>query len=303
MWYNTGMNQGAFARNCELLLIHLNNLQERGKIKKCRATTKYLAKAINKSPTQTNRYLRALEQQKLIKRNTSGFFRNKVNRRPYKLRTIDVFCSKPVNSDQILAVYFNKTIHGRVKNRMVREIVKSKDFKHSNIQNPAKVIRSLHLKLNLTMANPRTKENFMAKYDDVEKIVRESEKKLEEKRFYSALDTKAEKILAQMWDGQTALKGNTPIERLADLSVRQFRENELLMERLDPPTDEQRQQKAAQWAANAHIKGIDYGQRFWITIYLGGEIPHEVPLMTYLPWDDKSEYYKLFIKAFMERNE
>jgi DNA-binding Lrp family transcriptional regulator len=305
------MNQGAFARNCELLLIHLDNLQKRGKIKKCRATTKYLAKAINKSPTQTNRYLRSLEARGLIKRDTSRFFRNKVTRRPYKLRTIKVFCAKPENSDQVLAIYFDKKLHGRTKNSMIRNLVKSNDFKYFNVLNSQESLENrnvLQLNLSLAMANVSSKQIIMKQYDEFEDMVKRNEFKLEEKRFNTELDKKAEAIFNQMWDGTTKIPDHankTPMSRLAYLSCKQFQDVELLMFKLDPPTPEQKLEKVRVWIGNTIIKKAhpEAPEELWIRIYLGGEIPYEVSFPEYFGNEVWGEYFKLFKEEYKKINE
>jgi DNA-binding Lrp family transcriptional regulator len=147
VWYNQVMNKGAFEKNCELLLVHISHLNRKGRAKECRATTKYLAKSINKSTRQTYRYLQELEKRGLIERETSGFFRNSKTHRPYKKRIIHPKCQVPENSKEILGIYFSKNIHGRIRNKMTREFVKSFRFKCTNMDNkdlkPGEIITSV----------------------------------------------------------------------------------------------------------------------------------------------------------------
>ncbi len=294
------MNKGAFHRNCELLLIHVNNLQEKGKSKKCKATTKFLAKSIGKSVTQTDRYLKALETRGLIKRITSRFRRNTVTRKPYKSRIIEVNCTKSPSHAQVLSVYFNKSLHGRTKNRMIQEIVRSPSFEMVNIRNTTEnvpVRKDLKLKLEFATSNQATSRQFMTNFEEISKIVEANEKKLEEKRFYSHLDTRCEAMLLQLWDTSVPLVGKTPIERLANVCIHNFKTSETLMEEIDPPDAEMRQLKAKTWAENTVLRD----NVFYITIFLGGEIPYEIKLKDYLPWGRDSEYYKLFMEAFRNK--
>lgn len=141
MCYNEDMNQGPFNKNCELLLIHIENMNN-GKMKKCNATTTYLAKAIGKSERQTYRYLTHLQKNGLIVRETSKLSRDKKRNNLYKLRSIKTTekVEKHPQKYDILSLTFNKELHGRVRNRMTKEVTNGA-FSTPNLGSKPKTVK------------------------------------------------------------------------------------------------------------------------------------------------------------------
>lgn len=127
------MNKGSFNKNCELLLIHVNHLNQNGKLKICNAGTKFLANAIGKSERQVYRYLDVLEARGLIKRSTTKLLKDKKTNKRYRKRQIVATCEQPESSGEVLRIHFNDTIHGRIRNRLIREFVKSDKFVCNNM--------------------------------------------------------------------------------------------------------------------------------------------------------------------------
>ncbi len=138
----------------------------------------------------------------------------------------------------------------------------------------------------------------MEDYTELSRIVAESDKKDKEKRFYSDLYHKCDRILLQIADPDFPATGSNPLELLANTCIEGFKRIELYTEQKTPPSLEEKREKAAAWASNTILRD----NSFYITIFLGGEIPYELKLKDYLPWKLDSDYFMLFLEEFNRRN-
>jgi hypothetical protein len=127
--------KGKFEKQAKLCLIYIYNLSNKVNQKDvqvgCVATTKYLAKQMNKSTRQVERYLRYLKDKELININTSDLMQGyKMDdgirfTNYYKKRTITTTCTKPEEYKEVLKTYFNKKLSLGFRQNLIKGMVKN----------------------------------------------------------------------------------------------------------------------------------------------------------------------------------
>lgn len=287
------MNQGSYDRNCEHLLIHIHGLNTYGKMKTCKATTKYLAKTINKSVRQTYKYLKTLEERDLIRRETSKLKRDKTTKKRYKLRNIKIDqAQKPRNSDEILSIFCDKTLATKSKNFKIKQIIKSNGFEYLNMMKTMDRVREKEDFNNyLDVLFPIGTQKMSLEQKELEAI-REDEKKQKEMQFYAEREAAAKKIFNETfdWTVESALEKETYYEKLRTYSIEKHKTVNKMMEELEPPSYEEKVSQMQILAGNTRIEG----KKFIVTFFMGSRISAQVELFEYVHWDKNSDYFKIF---------
>ncbi len=297
-----------FTDKAFLLLAHIYNLQTKGKRKSCFATTQTLARMISTSQRQTTRYLKYLREMKLIDWLTTPPYSKGRDKGCRQDRVIEVLCTKPEGSDQVLAISFDKRINNDLKAKLINDIVLSNkkipDLLEKYTPEPNSELENI-IYTNVDADAPLDveipagfKEKFMffGNGIDKERLERqEEERKLyeeyraleraeeQEAAFNKTRNKEAEKLIGIYHDGSYPLQGQNSIERLAFLSITEYK-------KLGLPTE-------AELALLAQNTKYENGT-YITTIYLGGQIPYQLPLLDYVPWGQDSSTYRDFEKIF-----
>jgi hypothetical protein len=119
----------------------------------------------------------------------------------------------------------------------------------------------------------------------------------EEREFNKSIEEKIEDIMTQMSLKAHVLTGDTLLDKFVLFSIDNYRNVEEMMEKLEPPSYEEKMEKMKVLAGNSQF----VNGRYIITIFLGGRIPYRLPLFSYVPWDAESEYFKIFEQVFAEK--
>jgi hypothetical protein len=293
-------NQGNYSRNCELLLTHIYGLNK-GRVGKCVATTKYLAKTINKSIAQTERYLKTLKDNNLIKIETSLLKTTKF-RKKYKLRNIITSCqSVPEKTKEILNIHFNKRITKETKVELTQDILKSNNLKYAKIIDYNKKAKK---EINKLLDQKTTNKMNSEEKQQILEIVAQDKKELQEKKVQKEFNRLQEKEIQQILlrvcgSASHDLIGDTWYDKLISWSIQNYRNNEIQSELYGFYSDSQKAQRLQTLAKNTVLKDGVY----MITIFLAGQVPYELNLFNYVPWDRDSETFLKFEKMFKELND
>ncbi len=300
------MNKGNTEIYSNLLLTHIHNLNTNGKFKVCKATTKYLAKAIGKSERQTYRYLKFLKETGKIENVTSKLRKNVTTGKLYKVRKITVTCVKPHNSDQILAIYFDRNFDLPTKHKLIKDLVlNSKPFdyivKNYVLNASPKVADAIISNINADAGTVEIPANFdfrfkamgwtkeiQDKLENDRKVCEAEESGDDERKFNRELELDAKDLLRVIYDNQTALRGSSNLEILANYSIDSYRKIE--QELYEYESDSEREEKVRNLAKNATVEGNTY----YITINLAGKVPHKIRLFDYVLWGKDSAFFELF---------
>jgi hypothetical protein len=275
------MNKGSFEKYAEVCLTYIYDLAHRDRdIASCIATTKYLASKLGKSTRQVTRYIKYLKENNKIQINTDSPKRDTITGKFYQKRQILPTCIKPKNSDEILAIYFDKRIKEEEKHLLIKKIV-SRPYEYIKL---TQVLEEATNNIETTMKATEQKQIYAQVYEEEHK--KEIQQRFEKDQIYNK-DKEVDRLVNTLVP--YGVEGSTNLEKLVNWSINSYKNSceyfGITREELEV------------LAGNVTLENNEY----IVTIYLGGIIPHKLKFFKYFPYNKDSAEFKQFEQIFRSK--